>query len=150
VIGRGNDLPWRLPADLARFKALTMGHHLIVGRKTFEAIGRPLPGRRMIVLSRGEPALPEGVGHARSLDDALESARGAGDDEVFVGGGGQIYRLALPLADRLYLTHVEAEVDGDAHFPELPQGAWRLVGSEDREPDEKNPFALRFAVYEPA
>src|SRR5262245_32482835 len=115
VIGRAGGLPWRLSADLKRFKALTMGHHLIMGRKTFDSLGRPLPGRVMVVISR-EKARPEvrdqksdAVAVVRSLDDALKMA--AGDAEVFVIGGGQIFELALPRVERMYVTWVEAPID---------------------------------------
>ena len=113
VIGAGNRLPWKLPADLARFRRLTMGHHIIMGRKTYESIGRPLPGRTTIVLTRGEFGAPD-VKIARTLDEALAIARG--DDEPFVCGGGQIYALALPSIDRIYRTLVERDYDGDARF----------------------------------
>lgn len=148
VIGRGGDLPWRLPEDLRRFKRLTMGHHLVVGRKTWESIGRPLPGRKMIVVSRGAPELPDGVALAASVDEALEAARAAGDDEVFVAGGGEIYRLALPLADRIYLTRVEGDVEGDVCFAPLKPAEWTLVSSETLPADERHAHAHRFEVLD--
>lgn len=131
VIGLKNDLPWHLSADLKRFKRLTMGHHLLMGRKTFEAIGRPLPGRSMVVISRGNPVLPEGVALATSLDEAIGLARSAGDTEAFVAGGAQIYTLALPIADRLYLTRIHRSFPGDAYFPEMQQDQWRLLERQD-------------------
>lgn len=118
VIGRDGALPWHLPADLARFKALTLGHPVIMGRKTFAAIGRPLPGRLNIVLSRQPAFRPAGVLVARSLAEALQLAAGA--VEVFICGGGQLYREALPLAERVYLTIVHRAYPGDTVFPELP------------------------------
>ncbi len=148
VIGRDNDLPWRLPDDIKRFKELTMGHHLIMGRKTFETIGRALPGRTTVVISRGRPELPEGIRLAGSLEEAVDIAREAGDDEAFVAGGGQIYRLTLPLADRLYLTRLHTQFDGDTQFPALDQTQWRLLESEDREPDERNAYPYSFLVYD--
>ena len=150
VIGRDNDLPWYLPADLKRFKQLTMGHHLLMGRKTFEAIGRALPGRTTVVISRGRPALPDGVELAGSLDDAIALAAQADDDEVFVAGGAQIYHLAHPRADRLYLTRIHAPIAGDTRFPDLPETDWTLVSQEDHTPDEKNEYRYSFLVYDRA
>lgn len=118
VIGKDGALPWRLPDDLARFRAITMGHPVIMGRKTFEAIGRPLPGRLNIILTRREGYAPEGVAVARSLAGAVALAGTAG--EAFICGGGEIYREALPLADRIHLTVVHRPYEGDTTFPELP------------------------------
>ena len=148
VIGRDNRLPWRLPADLRRFKELTLGHTLLVGRRTFESIGRPLPGRKMLVVSRREGYAPEGVRVARSVQEALDLAREAGEAELFVGGGAEIYRQTLPVADRLHLTRIEEDVPGDAYFPEFDEAQWRLVDREDHEPSEGVPFAWSFQVYD--
>ena len=148
VIGRDNDLPWHLPADLKRFKRLTMGHHLLMGRRTFESIGRALPGRQMIVISRGRPELPSGVGLAPSLEGALAKARAAGEDEVFIAGGAQIYRLALPLAERLYLTRIHREFPGEIIFPEFDETAWRIVEREDHLEEEANPVPHSFLVLD--
>ncbi len=148
TIGRDNDLPWRLPADLKRFKRTTLGHHLLMGRKTFESIGRPLPGRTTVVISRGRPDLPEGVELAASLDEAIELARAAGDDEAFVAGGAEIFRAALLRADRLYLTRIRADVDGDRFFPELDLADWELVSSEARDADERHAYPLEFQLLE--
>jgi dihydrofolate reductase len=148
VIGRAGELPWHLPADLARFRRLTTGHHLIVGRRTWESIGRPLPGRRMVVVSRGAPPLPDGVARATSLAAALDLARLAGETEVMVGGGGEIYRAALPLADRVYLTRVHARVGGDTCFPTLDPREWREVSREDMAADDRNAHATTFLVLE--
>lgn len=150
VIGRDNRLPWRLPADLRRFKELTMGHALLVGRKTFESIGRPLPGRRMLVVSRREGYAPGGVRVARSVQEALDLARAEGEAELFVGGGAEVYRQTLPVADRLHLTRIEEDVPGDAYFPEFDETEWRLVDREDHEPCGEVPFAWSFQVYERA
>lgn len=145
VIGRNNALPWRLPADLAHFRKLTMGHWLLMGRKTFESIGRPLPGRTIVVISRRPDFRPPGVLVAHSLQEAISMAEG---DEVFIAGGGEIFREALPLAGRLYLTLIESEFEGDVFFPEFEPGAWRLVSEESHAPDEKNAWACRFRLYE--
>ena len=148
VIGRDNDLPWYLPADLKRFKQLTMGHHLLMGRKTFEAIGRALPGRTTVVITRGDATLPEGVQRAGSLEEALAKAAAAGEDEAFVAGGAQIYTLALPRADRLYLTKIHAAIEGDTRLPELTESEWHLLSQEDHEPEGKNEYSYSFLTYE--
>jgi dihydrofolate reductase len=150
VIGRAGRLPWHLPADLARFKRLTMGHHLILGRRTWESIGRSLPGRRMLVVSR-EPqrlVLPADVHGVKSLDEALASATAAGDDEAFVAGGAALYREALPRADRLYLTWVRAEVTGDTFFPAVEPDEWDEVSREEVAADDRNSFATSFTVFD--
>jgi dihydrofolate reductase len=153
AIGRGGGLPWHLPTDLARFKRLTMGHHLIVGRRTWESIGRPLAGRRILVVTRHpeRPALsgqPAGVAAVTSLDEALARAAEAGDDEAFVGGGASIYRESLPRADRLYLTRVRATVDGDTFFPPFDVDGWRELEREEIPADGRNAHATTFLVLE--
>jgi len=146
VIGRGGALPWHLSADLRRFKQITMGHSIIMGRKTFESIGRLLPGRTSIVLSRQSDLDAGGALVAPSLEEALRLA--AGDDEAFIIGGEEVYRLALPVADRLYVTAVHAHLDGDRWFPELSENEWRL-GRETRHPaDEKNGYDYSFRLLE--
>jgi len=145
VIGVDNRLPWRLPADLARFKRLTMSHHLIMGRKTFESIGRPLPGRITVVLTRADRFDVPGVRVARSLDDAFGQAAARGDEEPFVCGGADIYAQALAHVDRVYLTVIEREYTGDAIFPGLDEASWQLVEHE-RHPDEDPPF--RFETWD--
>lgn len=154
VIGRDNGLPWRLSTDLKRFKALTMGKPAIMGRKTFESIGKALPGRHFIVVTRDRSFRAEGVDTAGSLDEAITLATvrarctpGA-DDEICVIGGGEIYRKAMPIADRLYVTHVMASPDGDTTFPAIEQGEWRQVSSEDHPVGEKDTQPTRFVVYE--
>jgi dihydrofolate reductase len=146
VIGKDNDLPWRLPADWKHFKSLTMGHHLIMGRKTFESIGQPLPGRTTVVVTRQTGYAPEGVLVARSIDQALQMA--AGDDEVFVAGGAQLYQQMLPRADRLYLTTIHEEFEGDTDFPEFEESDWKLISEEGYAADEKNPYPYTFLIYE--
>jgi len=136
VIGRDNALPWHLPEDLRRFRALTLGKPVVMGRRTFESIGRPLPGRSNIVISgQREPGLPEGVLHARSVPDALRLAQGIaardGVDECMVIGGAEIYRQCLPLAERIHLTLIEHEVDGDVLFPSHAADDWREVAREE-------------------
>lgn len=147
VIGHRGGLPWHLPADLRRFKRLTIGHPVIMGRRTFDSIGRkPLPGRRNIVMTRDPTYRPSGVEVAGSLDDALRLAGDA--DEVFVAGGEAVYRAALPIADRLYLTVVHARVEGDTRFPLFDESEWRLVADERHDADARHPHALTFRTFE--
>jgi dihydrofolate reductase len=148
VIGRGGELPWHLAADLKRFKQLTMGHTLIMGRKTWESIGRPLPGRKMVVITRQKDFRSAGIEIVASLDAALEIAAALGDVETFIIGGAEIYRLALPRADRLYLTRVHANVDGDAIFPDVDSRAWKLTEIEERPADASNEFSFNFEQLE--
>ena len=148
TIGRNGRLPWHLPADLQRFKTLTMGHHLIVGRKTFESIGRPLPGRKMVVVTRDERFNADGVDVVRSPAAALELVRGRGETEAFVAGGGELYRELLDRADRIYRTSIEAEVEGDASFPPLDPAAWSLVAHEDHAADDRHAHPFRFETWE--
>ena len=148
VIGRANELPWHLSEDLKRFKRLTMGHHLIMGRRTFESIGRTLPGRSMIVISRQKRRLPAGVQLADSLEAAVGMASSQGEDEAFVAGGAEIYALALPKADRLYLTQIEAAFDGDTWFPEIDPSDWSLVSEEYHAPSSGFAWPYTFQVFE--
>lgn len=146
VIGRGGDMPWHLPADLAHFKALTLGHPVLMGRRTFESIGRALPGRTNIVISRTQPQLPAGVRLAASLSEAVHQADAA--ESLMVIGGGQIYAEALPLAERLELTLIDAAIDGDTWFPEFDVSDWNLRAMHARPADAKNPYALHFVTLE--
>lgn len=139
VIGREGGLPWRIPEDLKFFKATTLGKPVIMGRKTYDSIGRPLPGRLNIVLTRDPRWRAEGVREARDLDAALDIARASGADEAMIIGGGKVYEMALPRASRIYLTRVHQEFEGDAHFPPLDPNEWaetfRKAGAPDTPPD---------------
>jgi dihydrofolate reductase len=148
VIGRDGGLPWHLPADLARFKALTWGHHLIMGRRTFESIGRALPGRTTVVVSRGHPELPADVLLAPGLPEALELAASRGEEEAFVVGGAEIFREALPRAHRLHLTRVHGTVEGDIRFPPVDWKEWALVSLEEHPADERHAWPLSFRLYQ--
>jgi dihydrofolate reductase len=151
LIGAGGQLPWHLPADLRHFKATTMGHHIIMGRKTWVSIGRPLPGRVNVVVTREPLRLAEAACTAvDSLEAALEVAFDAGDDEVFVIGGAQLYALALPHAQRIHLTRIDAAFEGDVYFPELDSTAWTEVSRIECEPDPRNQFRYAFCVLERA
>ena len=147
IIGRDGGLPWRLPADLRHFKKTTMGRHLVMGRRTFASTGA-LPGRTTIVVSRGRPELPAGVLITDSPGAALELARERGEREVFVAGGGDIYAAVLDQADRLYLTRVHSDVEGDTSFPPFDEAQWRLTERRERPADDDHPFDLTFLVYE--
>ena len=145
VIGREGQLPWHLSADLKRFKQLTMGHHIVMGRKTYDSIGRQLPGRISVVLTRQSEWTVEGVLTASDLPTALKLA--GDDEEVFVIGGSQIYQLALPLVDRLYVTQVLATVDVDTYFPAITDDQWQLQQTDSFAADEKNDHDYSFLVY---
>ena len=149
-IGKLGQLPWRLSSDLKRFRALTMGHHIVVGRKTYESIGKPLPGRHTIVVTRNAGYRPEGCIAAHSLEDAIRVARERGETEAFVCGGAAIYAGALPNADRLYLTLVHASVEADVFFPEIDQQSWVEKESSSHPVDEKNQYPFTFKVLERA
>jgi len=147
-IGRAGNLPWRLSTDLQRFKTLTMGHHLVMGRKTFETVGRPLPGRTTIVVTRRQDYAPPACLIAHSLDSALALARAGGESEVFVCGGGQIYALALPLADRIYLTRVHARLPADTFFPPLNLAEWQITQRIETPAGDKDDYPATFTLLE--
>ncbi|HET9480778.1 MAG TPA: dihydrofolate reductase [Candidatus Polarisedimenticolia bacterium] len=148
TIGRDGALPWRIPADLRRFRELTMGRSVLMGRRTFESIGRPLPGRHLIVVSRRPGySIPAGGGDvevAASIDEGIRLARG---DELLVAGGGAIYEQTIGRADRVHLTLIEREYDGDAFFPAIDRSVWRLAGEERRAAEGDLP-AFRWLTYE--
>ncbi|MCB9053824.1 MAG: dihydrofolate reductase [Lewinellaceae bacterium] len=149
VIGKDNDIPWHLPADLKYFKRRTLNHHIIMGRKSFESIGRPLPMRTNIIVTRNPFFIASNCLVAPSIEEALSIAYDNGEEEAFIIGGGEIYRQSMAFWDRVYLTRVETAVeDGEVFFPELAEKEWRLVSSESHEPDEKNPHRYTFEVYE--
>ena len=143
TIGRGGRMPWRLPADLARFKRITLGHTVLMGRRTWESLGRPLVGRRNVVLTRDRSFSAPGCETVHSIDEG----RALGG-ELFVIGGATVYAAFLPFADRLYLTHVDADVEGDAAFPRFDPSRWRLVEESEGRVDAANPLPHRFAEYE--
>lgn len=148
VIGIENRLPWKLPEDLAHFKALTLGHPILMGRKTFESLGRPLPGRRNIVISRNEDYLSAGCEIATSIPAAIDSCAEA--DEIFFIGGAELYKQVLPLVDRLYLTEVQVEALGDAWFPEFDRGRFAEISRESHRGEKADALRFDFVVYERA
>lgn len=145
-IGFQNRLPWRLSSDLMRFKKLTMNHHVIMGRKTYESIGKLLPGRTMIVITHQGGFQAQGCFVAHSLNAAINFAKNEGEDEAFVVGGATIYKAALPLAKRLYLTLVHASITADAFFPELDEGEWIEFQHIDFPADEKNQYPTTYQI----
>jgi len=151
VIGRNNGLPWKMASDLKRFKALTIGKPIVMGRKCFESIGRPLPGRPNIVVTRNRNFAAYGVTLCATLEAALslagEMAADLGVDEIAVIGGGEIYRQALGHADVLHITYVLAEVDGDTHFPEIDPNLWSIDHQQDIEKGERDDYPSRFVTY---
>ena len=149
VIGIGNDLPWHLPSDLKHFKDKTTGHFILMGRKTWEILGKPLPGRTSLVISGKKLDLPEGVHCFQSIGDAVSFAKEQGEKELMVIGGGEIYAHTLPLADRIYLTHVYTKIsNGTAFFPPVRVAEWQIVSSEYQVKNEKNSFDLEFITLE--
>ena len=151
IIGRDGDMPWRLSTDLKRFKALTLGKPVIMGRKTFQSIGKPLPGRANIVITRDIDFAALDIRVVHSLDDAILAAvpfaAEGGVDEICIIGGGEIYRQAIAVADTLHVTHVEATIDGDTSFPVIEPQIWQVESEEDVPPGEKDNLATRFVTY---
>jgi len=148
VIGKDNQLPWHLPSDLRYFRNQTWGMPILMGRKTFESIGKPLPGRKSIVITRNQQWKHEGVTVVHSLEEAMEAARSFDVKEIFVIGGAAIFSSAFPAANRIYLTRIHHRFDGDVVFPEVSAAAWNLVQSRFCAADEKNPYAHTFQVWE--
>lgn len=152
VIGSRGGMPWRLSTDMKRFRRLTMGKPVVMGRRTYETIGKPLDGRANFVVTRQKSFAPAGTNVAPSLEAALlaakERARATGASEIMVIGGGELYRAALPLADRLYITHVEATPEGDTHFPAIDPAVWHAVNSERQPVGEKDTAGTVFVTYE--
>jgi dihydrofolate reductase len=146
IIGKDNDMPWHLPADLQYFKKITLGKPIIMGRKTYESIGRPLPGRRNIVISRDPNYKANGIDSVTTVDAALALVQD--QDEIMVIGGGAIYKHCMSAATRLYITHIDADIEGDTQFPKYDLKEWVKVSSEKRSADEKNNYDLDFCVYE--
>lgn len=146
TIGINNTLPWRCPEDLKHFKALTMGHHMIMGRKTFDSIGKPLPGRTTVVVTRNPALKIDGCIVVHSLDEAVKSC--AGDEELFIVGGAELYSQALPLADKLYLTEIQQQIKGDAHFPDFNKSEWREIERNSHKQESPQPLNYHFVTYQ--
>jgi dihydrofolate reductase len=148
VIGKGNKLPWHLPDDLKYFKNQTWGMPILMGRKTFESIGKPLQGRKSIVITRSKDWKHDGVEVVHSVEDAIDSAKQSGAKEIFVIGGSEIFHTAFPQTNRIYLTRIHHHFDGDAYFPDVSANEWILIQNRFCEADEKNKYAHTFQVWE--
>lgn len=145
-LGKGNDLVWRLPADQKFFREKTSGHSIIMGRKTFESLGRPLPNRRNIVITRDKTYLRHGIDVVNSLEKAINLAK---NGEIFIIGGAEIFKQAMGVADRLYITHIDAkDKDADTFFPEIIPVVWNEISRVEHKKDEQHPFDYTFSVYE--
>lgn len=148
LIGANNDLPWHLPNDLKFFKEKTTGNTIIMGRKTYESIGRPLPNRRNVVLSKQQLSLPDGVEIIRDIDTVLTWNEQNPEEELFVIGGAGIFFHILPYADRMYITYIDEDFDGDVYFPEYSQQEWQVTSKVKGKKDEKNPYDYYFIQYD--
>lgn len=149
VMGRNNDIPWYLPADLKYFKKTTLNHHIVMGRKTFQSIGRPLPKRTNVIITRQPFFIASGCTTTHSVEQALQVAKDNGEEEVFIIGGGEIYKQSQPFWDKLYLTKVDVKVeDGDTFFPKIDDSEWKEIFSEYHTADEKNEMDYSFHIYE--
>ncbi len=146
VIGKNNTLPWRLPADLQQFRRLTTGHHIIMGRRNYEDIGKPLPGRTSIVVTRQQAYTAPGCVVVHTMEQALKAAEQ--DTEIFIIGGADIYRQTLPIAQRLYVTEIDADIAGDVYFPNFDRSAWYEVSRVGHAPDAHNPHSYSFILLE--
>lgn len=145
-IGVDNKLPWHIPSDLKRFKQLTMGHHIMVGRKTYETIGKPLPGREMIVVSRQKDYVAEGCIVVSSIKQAIHEAEDHHEEELFVIGGGEIFHQVFDMADKIYLTNVHAEVEASVYFPKIDPGSWKLITIHDPDQLENDQYMSDFQI----
>ncbi|MBN7825521.1 type 3 dihydrofolate reductase [Bowmanella dokdonensis] len=151
IIGAGNQMPWHLPADLKHFKQVTLGKPVVMGRKTFESIGRPLPGRTNIVITRDASFRASGIEIVTSPEEALDLAEELGVEELMIIGGGAIYRHFLPLCERLYLTEIKLDVEGDTRFPDYrAEGRWKLLEEQHYQADSANPYPMVFKTLQRA
>ncbi|WLD91550.1 dihydrofolate reductase [Alkalihalobacillus sp. AL-G] len=144
VMGKDNDLPWHLPEDLKWFKKVSMGHTIIMGRKTYESIGKPLPGRKNVIVTTNKSYEAEGCIVTHSIDEALEQN---GEEQIVIGGA-QIFEQVLPKTDRIYFTYIDADFDGDTYFPEIDESDWKVSSKEKGIKNEKNPYDYYFIVYD--
>lgn len=148
LIGRNNQLPWHLPEDLRYFKKTTMGHTIVMGRKTFESIGKPLPGRENMVMSRNRNFQPEGCVVIHSWEPVMERNSRNPDQEIFVIGGQRLFEQAIAFADRMYITEIDEQFEGDTFFPAFDPSEWQLISKTKGKKDDQNPYDYSFCVYE--
>ena len=146
-IGKDNQLPWHIRSDLQRFKSLTMGHHLVMGRKTYETIRKPLPGRKMIVVTNNTTYHPNGCFIANTIKEAIQFADSNDETEVFIIGGGDIFKQSIDIANKMYITNVHAQVDADVFFPAIDFTSWELIWSEVIIRDKKDSFESDFKIF---
>jgi dihydrofolate reductase len=145
VIGKDNQLPWRIPADLKFFKETTMGHTIVMGRKTYESIGKPLPGRTNVIMTQNPDYKVEGCEIVHTIEELLERY---GEEEIIVTGGSELFRLFMPYVSKMYITSIEHEFEGDTWFPEINEDEWQMTWREQGIKDEKNPYTYYFQIYE--
>ncbi len=148
VIGNDNDIPWRLSTDLKYFKKQTSGHHIIMGRKSFLSIGKPLPNRTNVIVTRDPYFIASNCIVVHSIPEALKIAEKRGETEAFITGGGMIYEQTMDIVDRLYITEVDAEPEGDVHFPEIDYSKWKLISEDPRNEGERDDHKFNFKIYE--
>jgi dihydrofolate reductase len=148
LIGKDNELPWHLPQDLAYFKRITMGHTIVMGRKTFDSIGKPLPGRENIIITRDKHFSCDGCRVIHSIDELLDLSHKKIEEEIFVIGGAEIFKEILPFSDRLYVTNIHHEFEGDTYFPKTNDTEWKMISKEPGIKNDKNPYDFDFVVYE--
>lgn len=148
VIGLDNEMPWHLPNDLRYFKERTTGHTIIMGRKTFDSLGRVLPNRKHIVLTRSKRDFPEGVEVIHKIDDIFQYVKENQDEEIFIIGGGELFKLMLPHVDKMYITEIDEEFAGDVYFPFFEEAEWKLISKKKGPKDERNPHDYYHLVYE--
>lgn len=146
ALGKDNDLVWHLPDDFKRFKKLTTGHHILMGRKTFESFPKPLPDRTHVVITRQKDYHPEGAVIAHSMEEAIQIS--SNDEEAFIIGGGEIYKLGMEQADKIELTRVHGSFEADAFFPEIDEDEWKITAKKHHEKDEKHQYAFTYLTYE--
>jgi dihydrofolate reductase len=146
-IGKKNQLPWHLRSDFQRFKSITMGHHLVMGRKTYETIGIPLPGRTMIIITKNQSYLPKGCIVVNSIEEAIRVADRNNEKEVFIIGGGEVYKQSIDIANKIYLTAVHADTDADVFFPKIDNSSWKMIWSEEIAQDKKDEYQSDYKIF---
>lgn len=148
VIGKDNEIPWYVPNDLRYFRRMTLGHHIILGRKNYESIGKPLPKRTNLIISRDTNFEAPGCHVFNSIDEAIKFAKKNKEDELFICGGGQIYIQTMDKVDKLYFTEIEAVIEGDVYFPEIDPSEWELISTERNQADDRHEYGYNFMIYE--
>ncbi len=148
VIGKDNDIPWYIPNDLRYFRRMTLGHHIVLGRKNYESIGKPLPKRTNLIVTRDTAYEAPGCHVVHSIDAAIDFARKNKEEELIICGGGEIYKQTMPLLDKIYFTEIEAVIEGDVFFPEIDTSIWKLSSIERNQSDDRHEYGYNFMVYD--